>query len=165
VEQGETLINCLAYIDLNPVRAGLVAMPDEYRWCSMGYHVQSGNKDGFLSIDYGLERAEKLSLKERFARYREFVYENGGLKTGKGKSIDARLVDSERKKGYKLTPVDRLRHRTRYFTDSGIIGTKGYVQRFCKVFKESLGWKRERKPKHVAGLDGLYSLKRLSEGV
>jgi putative transposase len=30
VEKGETLINCLAYIDLNPVRAGLVARPEAY---------------------------------------------------------------------------------------------------------------------------------------
>ncbi len=29
VENGETLINCLAYIDLNPVRAGLVTRPED----------------------------------------------------------------------------------------------------------------------------------------
>ena len=32
VENGETLINCLAYIDLNPIRAGLVERPEDYRW-------------------------------------------------------------------------------------------------------------------------------------
>ena len=31
VKKGETLINCLAYIDLNPLRAGLVERPKEYR--------------------------------------------------------------------------------------------------------------------------------------
>lgn len=31
VDNGDTLINCLAYIDLNPVRAGLVEKPEEYR--------------------------------------------------------------------------------------------------------------------------------------
>ena len=41
VEKGETLINCLAYIDLNPVRAGIVERPEEYRWNSIGYHVQT----------------------------------------------------------------------------------------------------------------------------
>jgi REP element-mobilizing transposase RayT len=29
VDKGETLINCLAYIDLNPLRAGLVSRPEE----------------------------------------------------------------------------------------------------------------------------------------
>ena len=41
VENGETLINYLAYIDLNPLRAGLVDRPEEYRWNSLGYHVQT----------------------------------------------------------------------------------------------------------------------------
>ncbi len=39
VEKGHTLINRLAYIDLNPLRAGLVKKPEEYRWNSIGYHV------------------------------------------------------------------------------------------------------------------------------
>jgi putative transposase len=39
VENGETLINCLAYIDLNPVRAGIVTRPEEYRWNSLGFHL------------------------------------------------------------------------------------------------------------------------------
>jgi hypothetical protein len=50
VEDGNTLI-CLAYIDLNPVRAGLVERLEDYRWSSIGYHVQAGNKDpAFLYI-------------------------------------------------------------------------------------------------------------------
>ena len=36
VDNGDTLINCLAYIDLNPVRAGIVEKPEEYRWSSIG---------------------------------------------------------------------------------------------------------------------------------
>ncbi|MGD9065364.1 MAG: hypothetical protein PVI42_14660 [Desulfobacterales bacterium] len=58
VEKGETLINCLAYIDLNPLRAGLVNRPEEYRWNSLGYHVQTGNKDNFLSLK---ERGQSLN--------------------------------------------------------------------------------------------------------
>ena len=54
VDNGETLINCLAYIDLNPIRAGIAKRPEDYRWCSLGYHVQGKNKGGFLSLDLGL---------------------------------------------------------------------------------------------------------------
>ena len=43
------MINCLACIDLNPLRAGLVDRPEEYRWNSLGYHIQTGNKDIFMS--------------------------------------------------------------------------------------------------------------------
>lgn len=51
VEDGETLINCLAYVDLNPVRAGIVERPDDYRWNSLGYHLQLGDGFGtFISL-------------------------------------------------------------------------------------------------------------------
>ena len=43
-----------AYIDLNAVRAGIVKRPEDYRWCSLGYHLQSGNAGGLLSLDFGL---------------------------------------------------------------------------------------------------------------
>ena len=39
VEDGLTLVNLLAYVDLNAVRAGIVKRPEEYRWCSLDYHV------------------------------------------------------------------------------------------------------------------------------
>ena len=39
VDKGETLVNCLAYIDLNPVRAGLVKDPKDYRFCGYGEAV------------------------------------------------------------------------------------------------------------------------------
>jgi hypothetical protein len=54
VDKGETLVNCLAYIDLNPLRAGIVDRPEDYRWNSLGYHLQTENKDQFLSTDFGL---------------------------------------------------------------------------------------------------------------
>jgi putative transposase len=47
VENGETFINCLAYIDLNSVRAGLVKRPEDYRWCSLVTMFRQGIRDGF----------------------------------------------------------------------------------------------------------------------
>ena len=54
VQDGRSLINLLAYVDLNPVRAGIVKRPEEYRWCSLGYHVLTGNRDDMLSMDFGM---------------------------------------------------------------------------------------------------------------
>jgi putative transposase len=36
VETGEHLLNCLTYIDLNMVRAGVVRHPSEWPWCGHG---------------------------------------------------------------------------------------------------------------------------------
>ena len=155
VDNGETLINCLAYIDLNPVRAGIVKKPEEYRWCSLGYHAQTGNRDGFLSTDFGLREFSVKGVEDRLAHYRRFVYEKGGLMTG----------DPDLNEGLDLSHVDRFRYRTRYFTDSGIIGTKEFVSRVYQDFKGYFASRHEKRPKPVQGLNGIFSLKRLSENI
>ncbi len=40
VQDGHSLVNLLAYVDLNPIRAGIVKKPENYRWCSLGYFTQ-----------------------------------------------------------------------------------------------------------------------------
>ena len=161
VERGDTLVNCLAYIDLNPIRAGLSTIPEDYRWSSMGYHAQAANNGAFLSTEFGLSSYGEMSEAERLTDYREFLYEKGAIETVKGVSINEAIIKKERDKDYKLTSVDRLRFRTRYFTDSGIIGTKGFVSRYYEMFKGCFNTSNEKKPKKISGLDGIYSLKRL----
>jgi REP element-mobilizing transposase RayT len=103
VGKGETLVNCLAYFDLNPVRAGLVERPEEYRWNSLGYHIQTENKDQFLSTDFGLKEFNVKSQKERIRRFRRYVYEAGALNRPdkmQAKVIDGKIVAKERKKGF-----------------------------------------------------------------
>jgi len=171
VDNGETLINCLAYIDLNPIRAGIAEKPEEYRWCSLGYHAQTHNRDRFLSLDFGLKEFAPVKYaslsqvnctgqalegaKMRLAHFRRFVYEKGGLI----KEVE------DRSKGLDLTGVDRFRYRTRYFTDSGIIGTKEFVSRVYQGFKWHFSSRHEKRPKPIQGLRGIYSLKRLSESI
>ena len=40
------LMNCMRYVELNPVRAGMVAHPREYRWSS--YRANAGEKSDDL---------------------------------------------------------------------------------------------------------------------
>ena len=163
VENGETLINCLAYIDLNPVRAGLVSRPEEYRWNSIGYHVQTNNKDDFLSLDFGLREFGEMNDGERLRRYRRFLYETGAMDKGKGAKLDEAIVEKERKNDFQLSRARRFLYRTRYFTDSGIIGGKAFVSETYQKTKNAFQAKRDKIPKPVSGLSGIYSLKRLTE--
>ncbi len=166
VDKGETLVNCLAYIDLNPLRAGIVDRPEDYRWNSLGYHIQTENKDKFLSTDFGLKEFNVKNKKERIRRYRRYVYEAGALNRPdkmQAQVIDAKVVEKERKKDFEISRISRFRYRTRYFTDSGIIGSKEFVSEHYQRFKHLFHSKHEKKPKPIKGLDGIYSLKRLSE--
>ena len=171
VQEGHTLVNMLAYIDLNPIRAGIVKKPEDYRWCSLGYHVQTGNKDGLLSIDFGMKEWNEFDSKEIVRKYRQFVYETGAAESQESgvrsrgsvkRGIDPKIVKKARKKGYKISRAERFRYRCRYFTDSGVIGGKDFVQEVFDQVKHLLGSKDTRKFTPVGGVEGLYSMKRLA---
>lgn len=71
--QKETYLLALArYIVLNPVRAGMVATPGEWRWSSYRHVINDGDKPSWLESDwillqFGRERDQAI------AAYREFV--------------------------------------------------------------------------------------------
>lgn len=166
VDKGQTLVNCLAYIDLNPLRAGIVKEPENYRWNSIGYHLQTNNKDSFLSTDFGLKEFNVSDTKERIRRYLRYMYEAGAIDRpdkAQAKVIDPRVLAAQRNKNFEISIASRLRYRTRYFTDSGIIGSKQFVAANYKRFKQLFASKHDKIPKPVNGLCGIYSLKNLSE--
>ena len=74
VENGETLVNCLAYVELNPIRAGIVKKPEDYRWNSLGYHAQTNNAEDFLTLDFGVAEFGEVDAEEGLRLYRKFVY-------------------------------------------------------------------------------------------
>ena len=124
-------------------------------WSSIGYHVQRDNQDGLLSVDFGLAEfgpSEMRSavtselhgvndkiVEQRLNHYRRFLYEKGTAgsqrsEVGDRKShhrqrgkIDDNVVEVERERGFKLNEYDKFRYRTRYFIDSGIIGSREFV--------------------------------------
>ena len=51
IEGGRYLWNCLKYVDLNMVRAGVVSHPGEWPWCS--YHELAGFRKRYCLINQG----------------------------------------------------------------------------------------------------------------
>jgi len=72
VEKDAYLLSLIRYIVMNPVRAGLVAHPEECRWSSYASIIGVVASPGFLTIDwllsqFGSERGKAIKA------YREFV--------------------------------------------------------------------------------------------
>jgi len=68
----------------------------------LGYHIQAGNKDGFLSTDFGLTEFNVKSSKQRVRLYRKYVYETGAIQPGDKKNaqtIKDKTVKKEHEKG------------------------------------------------------------------
>lgn len=49
VEDGQHLLNCLRYVDMNMVRSGVVEHPEQWRWC--GYDELTGQRQRYRIID------------------------------------------------------------------------------------------------------------------
>ena len=97
------------------------------------------------TLDLGQREFGVKDAKDRLKYYREFNYEKG--------------------KGLELGDIDLFRCRTRYFTDSGIIGSKVLVYHLYRQFKNRFPSKQEKHPKSIGRLRWVYSLKRLSETI
>jgi hypothetical protein len=53
--------------------------------------------------------------------------------------------------------MDRFLYRTRYFTDSGIIGSREFVSGTYWQFRHLFKSRHEKKPRVIKGLDGMFS--------
>jgi REP element-mobilizing transposase RayT len=192
VQEGFGAKMTAAYIDLNPVRAGMVNDPKDYRWCSYGEAV-AGSKQaqqGLLSVmnvfDKGikLEVDDSLTWKDVMTEYRMILAEEGELvdadapmqlgesksqrqKKSKGFSRDKvkQILDA----GGSLSWAELLRCRTRYFTDGVAIGSKEFVNGFFENLKSELGGfeKRQtgaRKMKRIKGRQ-LHTMRDLKKQV
>jgi putative transposase len=75
----------MAYIELNPVRAGMVATPGDYPWSS--FRQNSSGRLGPPLVPHPLYRALGASEAERASAYREIVA--AGIGAGELESIRA----------------------------------------------------------------------------
>ena len=71
ISMDDYLLACCRYIELNPVRAGIVAAPEAYRWSSYGAKVGT-TKQNWLDFD-PLYLGLASTAKKRQERYRDFV--------------------------------------------------------------------------------------------
>ena len=73
VEDGRHLLNCLSYINLNMVRAGAVAHPSEWRWCSHDELLGTRKRYRILNIERLCESLGGVSERKLRSWYMDAV--------------------------------------------------------------------------------------------
>jgi putative transposase len=147
------------YIDLNPVRAGVVKDPKDYRWSSYGEAVGGSERarTGLAAVMASTASggAQRKSWKGTQGAYRQYLYCKGSQPApGKDAAVlpqEAWLREMER--GGKLSVAEALHCRVRYFTDGAVIGSSGFVRDVLKRHGEQFGGKRRRAPVSMKGSD------------
>ncbi|MFU8847101.1 MAG: transposase [Opitutales bacterium] len=170
--KGNPLQTMAAYIDLNPVRAGLVEDPKDYRFC------------GYAEAVAGIERArEGLALvwashADGSARAKGSIF--GALQLHRELIFGKRLADSglpemSREKALRVLEQENallpkatvMRCRVRYFTDGGILGSQDFVRSFVEEWQREKGRKYPPKSNLLRGADwqGLATIQGLRRQV
>ena len=161
VEDGEALRTMAAYIDLNPVRAGMVKDPKDYRWCGYG-EAMGGGTAARLGLCHVIGHAQRgaaawdspATAKGMSAAevYRCWLFEDGktrGDKATKG-GFSPESAEAEKKRKGKLSRAALLRCRVRYFSDGLVLGTKSYVDGVFETYRGHFG------PKRTSGARALH---------
>jgi hypothetical protein len=95
--------------------------------------------------------------------YRKHVYMQAEAHTKKGVAIAREKIAEVLKNGGKLSFVDLLLCKTRYFTDGAVFGSQVFVEDFFQNHRELFGRKRKtgaRKPK-LGGLVDIFIIRDL----
>ena len=169
LEGGEAVRFCAAYIDLNPVRAGLCENPEDYRWCSYASAIGGDrlSRRG-LAKAWGRQRWTDSVAQE----YRVILFGRGEAHTG-GETADGRVaeakkgfsrqrIEEEIRKGGRLPEWQVLRCRIRYFSDGAVLGSRSFVDAFFERERSRFGAKRKSGARELRlKLGGLTSLRDL----
>ena len=177
VESGIAARTMAAYIDLNPVRAGMVSDPAAYRWSSYGEAVGGGPKGNGRKSREGLVRAcmshqgagfEAEKWKDISRTYRRTMGLALARKGGKAE-VDPKRKSPQRRSQTAATTMEALeaedngtvlpdlklaamlRCRVRYFTDGAVIGSKAFVNETFAAARDRFTEKRKDGARRMKG--------------
>ena len=144
----EALRAVAAYIDLNPVRAGLVSDPKDYRFC--GYAAALvGQKEiqrGLMSVF-----SERRWIAAA-ARYRELLFAQGGVSGHSSKqALDREAIRRVMSQGGRLSEAEVLRLRVRHLTDGVALGSREFVNGVFHRYRSLFGAKRKDGARPIRG--------------
>jgi len=164
VEDSETVLLTMAsYIELNPVRAGLVKDPREYRHCSYAEAVAGGElaREGIATLLR--MHGQKGSWRSVSAQYRKLLFckgERTETRAGFDPAKVRRVLDEDGE----LSLHELLHCHVRYFNDGVALGSRLFVEEVFTQNRSLFGERRKEGARRMKGGDweGLFCLRNLS---
>jgi putative transposase len=152
------MMDCLLYVELNPVRAGIAERPEEYEGSSV-YYRDIGKDKWMMPLPELLGQSNRAKA---VRDYKAMLYYRGNVPTKEGQgAIPDHVVKAEEARGFKSEGV--YRKRLRYFVDGVVIGSEGFVRREIERLRERGQYLRRKNP--IPQLDGIHQCLREQRGV
>ncbi len=154
IENGESLLNCLAYIDLNSVRADITTYPEDYKWSSISYRIKNYDQIFFLSMDGISDISKANSIKG----YLDYLYFTGDIQNF---SPNSRMI-KEKIDSYLIQP-GIFRSKANIFSNSIVLGSYSFVQDSYEKFGESILIKKSKRIYKTDFSNKIFSVRRKYE--
>ena len=143
------VLDCLLYVELNPVRGGLVERPEE--WEGSSVHLREIGKDSWL-----VPLEELMGQRDRgraMVEFRGLLYHRGAVPTKEGQAaIPREVLEREVARGFKVRGM--YRKRLGYFVDGLVVGTEEFIREQLAVMREEGRYLRRRHP--ISQLGGVH---------
>jgi len=145
----QSVLDCVLYVELNPVRAGIVTRPEEWKGSSV-YLRELGRDGWLLPIEELLGQADH---DDAIVRLRALLYHRGAVPTKEGQArIPQVVIEQEAARGFK-TP-GAFRKRLGYFVDGLMVGTEEFIRHQLAVLREQGYYTRRKNP--ISQLGGIH---------
>ena len=150
VDRIDVVKEVAAYIDLNPVRAGLVRDSKDYPWCGYGEAMGEGTRKAKRALSRVMERPE--SDWEKGEAGRSYGKMLAGVEQARGK-VKANAASESGEEGEEVM--------VKTYSEGLVLGSKAFVEEVYEANRGYFGGKRKVGAVPAPGCaEGLYVVKR-----
>jgi putative transposase len=142
----QSVLDCMLYVELNPVRANLCNLPEEYKASS--FYLRSIKEDGWLMV-------LDTFVETTFEEYRMALYYRGNIPTIEKDQnrilIAENIIEREKERGFTTSGI--YRKRLRFFVDGMALGSEEFIrQKIIQVRERGEYLRRVNPIKQLKGL-------------
>ena len=154
VEGRENVLSTMAaYIDLNPVRAGIVTDPKDYRFCGYAEAV-GGNKAARAGITAVVARGNDETWRRVHDTYRMRLFASGAIGREDKAAISREAMEKVIAENGALPLADALRCRVRHFTEGAVLGSQAFVAKHLATYRRVSGRRKRIAPRALPAITG-----------
>jgi len=156
--EGNPLQTMAAYIDLNPVRAGIVKDPKDYRFCGYAEAVAGAERmrRGLSRVwgdHVGRGHSREATHEQALQAHRSLIFGKRAAEPGLPEMTRAQALKVLNEEDGRLPKASALRCRIRYMTDGAILGSEEFVRGFVSSWQTEKGRRHPPKVNRLRGAD------------
>ncbi len=143
------VLDCMLYVELNPVRAGLVERPEEWTGSSI-FLRETGKDDWLVPLS---EFVDQPTKKKALVEFRQLLYYRGSVPTKEGQAaISQEILEREITRGFKARGM--YLKRLRYWAEGLAVGSEEFIRSEIGRMREDGRYLRRKNP--IPQLGGVH---------